>query len=124
MGIFDFWKKKDKPINFSEKNITELTKQSDALGEILIQNGMPFRAEYLSLIIEAAKNNDEVEFKKLIISRDLFGGSGALWEIYIENQTEYYKFNKAFRNYIDLITLMGIKNGRVEQIQKIMPKLI
>lgn len=124
MGIFDFWRKKEKPIDFSENNITELIMQSDLLGIILSENGMVFHADYLSLIIKAAHNRDETEFKKLVISRNLFGGSGALWEIYIENKTQYNKFNKEFTKYIDVITRMGIKNGRVKQIQNIMPKLI
>jgi hypothetical protein len=123
MGIFDFWKKNKTPIDFSEKNIAELTKQSDLLGQTLIENGMEFYVGYLSQIKLAANNKNESEFRKLVISRELFGGSGALWEIYIENQTEYHKFNKQFCEYIDLITRMGIRNARVKQIQKIMPKL-
>jgi len=59
----------------------------------------------------------------LVISRELFGGAGALWEIYIEKPTEYKKFNNQFTEYVDLLTRMGIKNGRVKQIRKTMPKL-
>jgi len=123
MGIFDFLKKKKIPIDFSEKNIAELTRKSDLLGQTLIENGMGFYVDYLSQIRLAADNKNESEFKKLVISRELFGGSGALWEIHIENPTEYSKFNKLFSEYIDLITQMGIRNGRVRQIQKTMPRL-
>lgn len=110
-------------MTFGEKNINDLRKQTDLLSQILNKNGMEFRADYLYLIILAAENRNELEFKKLVISRDLFGGSGALWEINIESQTEYINFNKQFCKYIDLITRMGIRNKRVKQIQKIMPKL-
>jgi hypothetical protein len=124
MRIFDFWRKKELPIDFSEENYAELTNLSDSLGQILIENGMGLYVEYLSQIRIAADNKNESEFRKLVVSRELFGGSGALWEIYIENRTEYRKFNKQFCEYIDLITRMGIRNGRIKQTRKTMPNLI
>jgi hypothetical protein len=124
MGIFDFLtKKKNLPIDFSEQNVSELTRKSDLLGQTLIDNGLGFYVDYLSQIRLAADNKNELKFKKLVISRELFGGAGALWEIHIENQIEYKKFNKQFTEYIDLLKRMGIKNGRVNQIRKTMPKL-
>ena len=123
MGLFDFLKKKKKPIDFSDKNVSELTLKSNLLGQILIDNGLGFYVDHLSQIRIAADNKNESEFKKLVISRELFGGAGALWEIHIENPIEYKKFNKHFTEYIDLLTRMGIKNGRVKQIRNTMPKL-
>ena len=63
------------------------------------------------------------DFRKLVISRELFGGAGALWEIHIENPTEYRKFNKQFCEYLDLILKMGIKHRALKQTRKLMPKL-
>jgi|TARA_B110000046_G_scaffold183731_1_gene220528 hypothetical protein len=123
MGIFDFLKKKKIPINFSNKNLSELTLKSDLLGQTLIDNGLGFYVEYLSKIRLAAEKKNESEFKKLVVSRELFGGSGALWEIHIENQTEYRKFNTQFCDYLDLIYEMGIKHRTLKQIHKLMPKL-
>lgn len=123
MGIFDFLTKKKVTIDFTDENVAELTLKSDLLGQTLIDNGIGFYIDHLSQIRLAADNKNEAEFKKLVISRELFGGSGALWEIHIENPTEYKKFNKQFTEYVDLLTRMGIKNGRVKQIRKIMPKM-
>ncbi len=111
------------PINFSEENISELTLKSDLLGQTLIDNGLGFYVDHLSQIRLSADKKNESEFRKLVISRELFGGAGALWEIYIENLAEYQKYNKQFSEYVDLLTQMGIKNGRVKQIQKTMRKL-
>ena len=122
MGIFDFLKKKKIQIDFSDKNISELTLKSDLLGQTLIDNGLGFCVDHLSQIRIAADNKNEAEFRKLVISRELFRGAGALWEIHIENPTEYKKFNNQFTEYIDLLKRMGIKNGRVNQIRKTMPK--
>ena len=123
MRIFDFFRKKETPIAFSEENISELTRNSDSLGQTLIENGLGFYVDHLSQIRLAADKKNEEEFKKLVISRDLFGGSEALWEIHIENPNEYEKFNRQFTKYIDLLTRMGIRKGRVRQIQRTMPKL-
>jgi len=120
--MFDFLKKKI-PIDFSELNLSELNLKSDLLGQTLIENGHGFYVDHLSQIRLVAENKNESKFKKLVISRELFGGTGALWEINIENPTEYQKFNKQFSEYIDLIIQMGIKNGRVKQVRKTMRKL-
>jgi hypothetical protein len=122
MGLFDFLTKK-KPIDFSELNVSELTLKSDLLGQTLIDNGLGFYVDYLSEIRLAAENKNESEFRKLVISRELLGGAGALWEIHIENQTEYRKFNSQFCDYLDLISEMGIKHRALRQTRKLMPKL-
>jgi len=64
-----------------------------------------------------------MNFKKLVISRELFGGAGALWEFQIENPTGYKKFNNQFSEYIDLLIRMAIRNASVKQLRKRMPKL-
>ncbi|MEE9432104.1 MAG: hypothetical protein V3V16_13730 [Melioribacteraceae bacterium] len=92
--------------------------KSDLLGQTLIDNGFGFYVDYLSQIRLEADNKNESEFKKLVISRELFGGAGALWEIYIKNSTERQKFKIQFSEYIDLLIKMGIRNGRVNQIRK------
>lgn len=123
MGIFDFLKTKKTPIDFSDENVSELTLKSDLLGQTLIDNGLEFYIDHLSKIRLSADKKNESEFREFVISRELFGGAGALWEIYIENPTEYKKFNKQFSEYVDLLTRMGINNGRVKQIRKTMQKM-
>jgi hypothetical protein len=121
MRIFNFWKKT--PIDFSEQIVSELTQKSDLLGQTLIDNGLGFYVDYLAQIRLAAYNKNESKFKKLVISRELFGGAGALWEIHIENTTEYRKFNDQFCEYLDLISRMGIRHRALRQTRKLMPKL-
>lgn len=123
MGIFDFLKKKKIPIDFSDENVSELTLKSDLLGQTLIDNGLGFYVDHLSQIRLSDDKKNESEFRKQVISRELFGGAGALWEVHIKNPTEYQKFNKQFSEYVDLLTRMGIRNGRVKQIWKTMQKL-
>lgn len=123
MGAFDFLKKKKIPIDFSDKNVSELTVKTDLLGKTLIDNELGFYVDHLSQIQLSADKKNEVEFRKLVISRELFGGAGALWEIHIGNTTEYRKFNEQFCDYLDLLYQMGIKDRALKETRKIMPKL-
>ncbi|PKP18637.1 MAG: hypothetical protein CVU07_01535 [Bacteroidetes bacterium HGW-Bacteroidetes-23] len=110
-------------INFSDENISEFRQKSNTLEEILLKNGLGLYVDYLSKIRIAAENKNELEFKEIVISRELFGGSGALWEIHIENPIEYQNFNKHFSEYVKFFIQMGIRNGRVKQIQETINKL-
>ena len=77
----------------------------------------------LSQRLLLANQKNEMNFKKLVISRELFGGAGALWEFQIENPTGYKRCNNQFLEYIDLLIRMAIRNGSVKQLQKTIPKL-
>ena len=118
MGLFDFFKK-TLTIDFSDDNVKHLTKLSDELGETLIKADLGFYVDYMLQIRLAAERHDSDEFIKRVISRELFGGSGALWEIWIEDKQQQTKFNKQFCDYVDLLKKMGIKNGRVNQVRKV-----
>ena len=122
MGLFDFFKRPEKTIDFSENNIKALTKLSDELGDILIKSGYGYVVDYLSQIRMSADNHDNEKFKTLVISRELFGGSGAIWEIWIDDTELRKQFNKLFCDYIDLLKKMGIKNGRINQVRKYFDK--
>lgn len=123
MGIFDLFRKKEIPIDFSDQNVSELTKKSDFLGNILIENGFGFYVDHLSRIRLSADNKNEKEFRKLVVSPELFGGSGGLCDINIENATKNRQFNRQFSEYIDILTRMGINNKRMFYIQKNMSNL-
>lgn len=122
MGLFDLFKRTEKPIDFSDENVAALTKLSDQLGDTLIKSGFGFGVDHLSQIRLAADRHDNEEFKKLVISRELFGGSGAIWEIWIEDKQLQSQFNRQFCDYIDLLKTMGIRNGRVNQVRSYFKK--
>jgi hypothetical protein len=105
-------------MNFSSENIERLTRVIDDLGNTLIKSGFGFYVDHLSQIRLAAERQDIEEFKNQIISRGLFGGAGAMWEIWIENKQLRTKFNKQFCDFVDLLKEMGIANERVNQVRE------
>ena len=121
MELLNFFKNTERPIDFSNDNIERLTKFADELGDTLIKTGFSLYVDFLSQIRLAAEQHNEEKFKKLVISRELFGGAGALWEIWIEEEHLRMKFEKQFCDFVDLLKQMGIRNRRVNQIRKSFP---
>ena len=121
IGLLNFFKNTERPIDFSNENIERLTKFADELGDTLIKTGFDLYVDFLSQIRLAAERHNEEEFKKLVLRRELFGGAGALWEIWIEEENLRIKFEKQFCDFVDLLKLMGIRNGRVNQARKSFP---
>lgn len=95
-----------------------MAKLSDQLGDILIKSGYGYGVDCLSQIRLAADKHDNERFKTLAISGELFGGAGAIWEIWIDDTELRLQFNKLFCDYIDLLIAMGVKNGRIDQVRK------
>lgn len=122
MGLSNFLNRQEKHIDFSELNVQLLTTLSDEMGETLIKAGFGFWVDYLSQIRLAADTQNEEEFKRLIISNELFGGAGAIWEIWIEDGQLRAEFNKQFCDYVDLLKTMGIKNERINQVRSTFDK--
>lgn len=118
MGIFDFIRKQDSVIDFSNEKVELLSTLTDKLGDTLIKSGFGFYVDYLSEIRLSAAQGDEGKFKKLVVSPELFGGSGALWEIWIEDPDLRKKFGRDFCKLVDHLKEMGIKNVRVDQVRK------
>jgi len=117
MKLFDFFRK-DKKIDFADENIEELSRMTIELGDTLMRANLGIYVDYLACIRLAAEQHDIETFKKKVISRELFGGAGALWEIWIEDKQLRRTFNEQFCEYVDLLKKMGIRNGRINQVRK------
>ncbi|WP_276371923.1 hypothetical protein [Chryseolinea sp. H1M3-3] len=118
MGFFDFINKKESAIDFSDEKVELLSKLIDQLGDTLIKSGFGFYVARLSEIRLSATQRDKEKFKELVVSPDLFGGAGALWEIWIEDTDLRKKFEREFCRLVDHLKDIGIKNGRVDQVRK------
>jgi hypothetical protein len=118
MGLFNIFKKPERPLDFSDDNVKQLATFTDTLGDTLIKAGYGFYVDHLSQIKLAAERHDEQGFKQYVVSRELFGGAGAMWEIWIEDKELRIKFESLFCQFVDLLKKIGISNGRINQIRK------
>jgi hypothetical protein len=105
-------------IDFSNDNVERLTAITDALGDTLIKAGFGVYVDQLAQIRLAAERHDKESFEKQVINNGLFGGAGALWEIWINDKQLQKNFDKRFCDFIDHLKRMGINNSRVNQVRE------
>jgi hypothetical protein len=96
MGFFDFISKKESAIDFSDEKVELLSTLTDQLGDTLIKSGFGFYADRLFEIRLSAIQRDKEKFKEFVVSPELFGGAGALCEIWIEDPDLRKKFEREF----------------------------
>lgn len=111
-------------IDFSEDKTNLLINVTEKLNDILTKANFFVYTSLLENIKNAAISKNEDEFIELVGNNALFGGAGALWEIYIENEYKRIEFNRLFCSYIDNLKLMGINNNRINQIRQTLPQLL
>lgn len=118
MGLFNFFKNSVKAIDFSYGNVQALSTLTDELSNTLAKEGYVSAVDHLAKIRKAAHQYNADEFRSLVISAELFGGSGAIWEIEFEDDDLQDKFNIQFYDYVELLIAMGIENRRVKQVRR------
>ncbi len=91
--------------------------------------------DIFNLILKSIESNNEHEFKKLVVSNEMFGGPGALWETTPDIEydlrtvhtdaptysndtimTDRQKFYKLFVDLINELDNQGIKEARIKQV--------
>ena len=103
-------------LDFSNANISRLSDAVNDLLNVLRELGYNY-SPALSNVLHAATVRDEMLFKKCVLINDIWGGSGALWEIDIRQPEQRTRFTNSFRKFADVIVAIGITDGRVKQIR-------
>ncbi|XCF07515.1 hypothetical protein ABI125_06570 [Tamlana crocina] len=112
MNIFT----RNKELNFSEENIESLTKSVTELKDLLTKIGTSLGQQELTNVLASAMKKDSVLFKKYVLTNELFGGAGALWELYCGNDNLQSEFQNKFNNFCRDLIKIGIKNRRIKQV--------
>ena len=114
MNIFT----RNKDLNFSEENIESLTKSVAELKNVLAEIGTSLGKQELTNILDSAMKKDSKLFRKYVLTNELFGGAGALWELYCGNDKLQSEFQILFIKFCGDLKSIGIKNQRIEQVIK------
>ena len=111
--MFSFLKKK--PINLDNKEAYELILCE--LIKILRDNSHIPQADWVRQIHGALLRNDEVDFVKKLNSVDMWGGSGAVWEVqpFISSDDEK-QFGRNIIKLVEQMRISNIKYGRARSI--------
>ncbi len=120
--MFNLFKRKRPDLDFSSKNLARLEDSIKKLKTILSEAGYGYYHNRLNNIFAVAIEKDQENFKNRILVNDLFGGSGAMWEIGIEDEELQNQFDSYFIEFIDTIKSIGVKNGRINQVRNYLNK--
>jgi hypothetical protein len=90
-----------------------------AVMQSLNNSGNHAQSEFIQKLIELISQNNFSHFVKLINGVDMWGGAGAVWEIYIENKTEAREFEKKMLRLISLMEKTKIIGKGIKPIKKL-----
>lgn len=108
-----------KPLDFSEEKLQRLADSIEKLRCTLASAGFACYAEQLSRIGDALQRKDGHSFREQVNCRVLFGGFGAMWEIWISDKMLMAQFERQFRSFLDNLEAVGIRNEKIQQIRKV-----
>ena len=109
---------RNKDLNFSEENIESLTKSVTELKNVLTEIGTSLGQQELTNVLASAMKKDSILFRKYVLTNELFGGAGALWELYCGNDKLQTEFQNKFNGFCQDLISIGIKNRRIKQVIK------
>ena len=112
MNIFT----RNNDLNFSEENIESLTKSVTELKNVLTEIGTSLGQQELTNVLASAMKKDSKLFRKYVLTNELFGGAGALWELYCGNNKLQSEFQNKFNEFCQDLISIGIKNRRIKQV--------
>jgi hypothetical protein len=117
--MFGLFKRKD--ITIVNKN--ELISTMTRIVEILRDNAFSAQADAVRKPLQYLYSDDKDNFVKHLLTVDIWGGSGAAWEVapFPSRQIEK-EFEKHFVKLVDLMRQCGIKNVKATSVEKYFKK--
>ncbi|HRN42795.1 MAG: hypothetical protein KF732_10885 [Flavobacteriales bacterium] len=122
MGICDLFKKEKFDIDFSEKNLNELTIRVDSICEFLNKNEIFDYIYLFENIKEAAANYDFKKFREACTNYSLVGTMDSINEGISSDSVIESQFKKEYRDLLDIIIKMGYKHPDIIKTYKSLKK--
>ena len=112
----------NKKVFISDQNREKLINILTRLIEILIENSYRAHVSAVKKPLYYLMMNGEKdqEFLDSLFTVEIYGGSGAVWELgYFNSKESEIEFMNCFINLSDTLIVCGIKNGRAKQTANI-----
>ena len=117
--MFGFLKKQNLKIELTFEERKSYLSILNNLHQILIASNLFGQALVIQSLIDLLLEENISQFILLINSINMWGGSGAVWEVYIENKVEAKVFEKEIINLINLMEKSKILGRGIKPIKKI-----
>jgi len=88
------------------------------LSQILTNSGNNAQSEFIAELVDIISANNYTLFVQEINSVAMWGGAGAVWEVYIQDIDESDKFNKAMLRIILLMEEVNILGKGIKPLKK------
>ena len=101
----------------SLKNKAELITTMTRIVELLRDSGFSPQADAVRKPLQYLYSDDKDNFVKHLLTVDIWGGSGAAWEVYgFPSRQVEIEFESNFIKLVELMKLCGIKNGKADSV--------
>ncbi|PQB04340.1 hypothetical protein [Aureitalea marina] len=114
---------------FKRKRIVQIDKEKY---EIILSNMVvllkkspnTFQANWVEQIIHALKKDDQEEFMDKLISAEMWGGSGSVWEVggFYDGE-DYKQFAIQIVKLVDLLKESGIRSKAARSAGRVLKKM-
>lgn len=105
---------------FKEKDSIEVILKT--IIKVLSSYSYLYQAAYMESVLKALLENEKSEFEALAKKVDIWGGSGAVWEVYIQDREKEKEFQTAMIKFIELLNKNGIRNYGMSSIRALFVK--
>ncbi len=118
--MFRFFKNRNNPRISVLKYKLEFEKTFTTLIMLLRENTHEGQANFVESMLKTLINDQEDKVIKALKSVDMWGGSGAVWEVgYFKNKKEEIEFMCQIVNLIDLMKKSGLSIYNLKRLQKL-----
>lgn len=116
--MFNFLFKKKTNLNLTDKEIQNFLVILSNLSAILIESGNDGQARVTQRLSNLLNERNIKEFVEIINSVDMFGGAGAVWEVYIFDKPLSRNFATEMIKLINLMEETNILGRGIKPIRK------
>ena len=117
--MFGFKKNKEYDFDLVLKERASFLSVLTALMQILKSSGNNAQSTFIYNLIELFNQSNFSSFVKLVNGVGMWGGAGAVWEVYIEDKNKAKEFEKGILDLIGLMEKTKIIGSGIKPIKKI-----
>lgn len=114
--------RKDDNLKFSNEDVKSYLCIFHELKQYLQRAKCDAQIKAIQNLEELLQKQDYALFVKALNGVDIWGGAGAVWEVYIENKNDERNFEMGMVNLIDLMEKTNVMGGGISPIRKIFKK--
>ncbi|WP_029272450.1 hypothetical protein [Flavobacterium sp. KJJ] len=117
--MFNFFKNKQKTLKLSDCDLQNYIRILSKILDVLSDEKLSAQANIILNLIDLIQFKHLDEFRKNINGIDMWGGSGAVWEVYIEDKLQSIKFERSIIELINFMETTKILGSGIKPIKKI-----